>query len=77
MTSANQSNAYANKIGIALILLIFAAYIGFNIEAYEEEVYSGAGAQAYQEPFLAMQRHLAQYDINSQTVEDLNKLFSP
>ncbi|WP_395339474.1 DUF4350 domain-containing protein [Ningiella sp. W23] len=60
---------------LSLCLMMIGAYIALNLEAYETQTYTPAEAEAYQKPFLAMQRHLDAYNISVEIFDDDSQLF--
>lgn len=64
------------EIVLVLGVSLFGLFIYLNIEPYEEKFYTGEGPEAIDNQFLALQRHLAEYQTKVVILEDVNPLFS-
>lgn len=61
-------------VGAAVAIIGIFLYI--NVESYEEEYYTEAGAEVYNQSFLALQKHLANFNTAVVMADDYKQLFS-
>ncbi|MFC3121126.1 hypothetical protein [Agaribacter flavus] len=61
---------------VALLIVVFGAFLYANIETYEEEEYRGFGDEVYEQEYLALDKHLQNYGLRLVSSNNINQLFS-